>query len=202
MNDTRLLNWRLVVPDDGHPLLLLPADGEVMSGATVLERDPRSLRAALQPGAFHGVVASDLSSWQHVDGKGAAGLLERLASVPPPGGWLYAAFPNPLVRPRRGGLGVRKALRVVRAAGLEGAAGYVLLPSQRRPAWLVPVRRRAELDVFLRRMVFPYAPLSSPVGAWFAARALVAARFLALILPHRLRVRFAPAYAVVARRPA
>ena len=200
MSDTRLSNWRFVVPDDGDPLLLLPADGEARAGATVVERDARSLRAALQPGAFHGVVASDLSVWERIDGRGAAVLLRRLAEVPPPGGWLYAAFPNPLVR-ARGGLGLRKALRVLDAAGLDGAA-YVILPSQRRPAWLIPVRRRAELDVFLRRMAFPYAPLRSPVAAWLAARALQVGRLLALVLPHRLRVRFAPAYAVVARRPA
>lgn len=202
MSDTRLLNWRLVVPDGGDPLLLLPAGDETAEGATVVERDPASLRSALRAGAFKGVVVADLSAWGRIDGTGSARLLETLAALPAEGGWIYASFPNRL-RPsaKRGGLSLPDALRILRSAGYRAAA-YVALPSQRRPAWLVPIARRSELDVFLRRMAFPYAPTRSPVISWIAARLMLAARVVALRAPHRFRVRLAPAYAVVARRSA
>jgi len=203
MIDTRILNWQLVVPDEGAPLLLLPANGENVPGATVVALEPRSLEAALSGGLYHGVAAPDLGEWSAVGDGGSSSLLSRLAEVAAPGGWLFAAFANKRLpgRSRRRGLRLGKALRILRKAGLGDVAIYVPLPSQRQPAWLVPVERRDELDVFLRQMVFPYAPVASPVLSWMASRAIQGGRRAALAAPHRLRVRFAPSYALVARRP-
>jgi hypothetical protein len=203
MNQTRILNWQLVVPDEDAPLLLLPADGESVTGATVA--DPAALDGMLSAGAYHGVVVPDLGLWgEEVDG-GVASLLSSLATTPGEGGWLFAAFANrsfPGRGRKRRGLRLGRALKLLRAAGLEDVSVYVPLPSHRQPAWMVPVERREELDLFLRQMVFPYAPVRSRVLAWIATRAIQSGRRLALAVPHRVRVRFAPSYALIARRPA
>jgi len=203
MSETRILNWQLVVPDEAAPLLLLPANGESVPGATVVALDPSSLITALSDGPYHGVVAPDLGAWSDAGDVRPALLLSSLAAAAAPGGWLFAAFANKRIprRSRRLGLRLGKALRLLQAAGLENVAVYVPLPSHRQPAWLVPVERRDELDVFLRQMVFPYAPVASPVLSWMASHAIQGGRRAVLAAPHRLRVRFAPSYAIVARRP-
>jgi hypothetical protein len=205
VTETRILNWQLVVPDEDAPMLLLPAGDETVPGATVVAPDPRSLDAALAPGSYHGVVAPDLGAWEGEFDGGVASLLSRLAATPGPGGWLFAAFANrrfPRRTRRKHGLRLGRALKMLRAAGFDDVAVYIPLPSHRQPAWLVPVERRAELDVFLRQMVFPYAPVSSRLLSWFGSRAIQAGRRIALGAPHGLRVRFAPSYAIVARRAA
>jgi hypothetical protein len=203
MMDTRILNWQLVVPDEEAPLLLLSANGESVPDANVIAPDALSLEVALSDGPYHGIAAPDLGAWSTRVGEDAPSLLSRLAATAEPGGWLFAAFANKSLRARsrRHGLRLGRALRVLKAAGLENVAVYVPLPSHRQPAWLVPVERRAELDLFLRQMVFPYAPVASPALSWMASRAIQGGRRAALAAPHRLRVRFAPSYAVVARRP-
>jgi hypothetical protein len=203
--DARLENWRLVVPSEATSLLVLPASGgaaaaETIDGATVVEPDAEALRSVA--GSFEGVVAQDLAAWGAIEGEGAAALLERLAPMTAAGGWLYAAFPNSLIPRKPRGLSLRRALRILRSAGFGDVAVYVALPDHRRPAWLVPVTRKAELNVFLRRMAFAYVPFGPPMVARAAARAMQAGRMVGLAAPHRLRVRLAPAYSIVARRTA
>ena len=203
MSDTRILNWQLVVPDEEAPLLFLPVNGERVSGAMVVE-DPGSLDDMLAPDTYHGVVAPDLGAWSGEEAN-ASSLLSRLAATAAPGGWLFAAFANrrfPRKGRRRKGLRLGAALRVLRRAGFADVAVYVPLPSHRQPAWMVPVERREELDVFLRQMVFPSVPVSSPILSWVGTRAIQGGRRLALAAPHSLRVRWAPSYALVARRTA
>jgi hypothetical protein len=206
MSETRILNWQLIVPDEEAPLLLLPAGDESVPGARIVPPDPRSLDDALASGPYHGVIAPDLGGWGDDGNGGAASLLSRLAAAAPePDGWVFASFANrrfPRKNRRRQGLRLGKALKVLRSAGLADVTVYVPLPSHRMPAWIVPVGRRQELDVFLRQMVFPYAPVSSRILSWLGSRAIQAGRRIALAAPHSLRVRFAPSYAIVARRPA
>ena len=204
MTETRILNWQLVVPDEEAPLLLLPAKDETVPGATVVRPDPVSLDMALSAGPYHGVVAPDLGEWGADGNGGVSSLLSRLAGAAGPDGWLFASFANrrfPRKTRRTHGLRLGKALKLLRRAGMEKVTVYIPLPSHRQPAWLVPVERRSELDVFLRQMVFPYAPVSSRILSWVVSRGIQGGRRIALAAPHGLRVRFAPSYAIVARRP-
>jgi hypothetical protein len=203
--DARLENWRLVVPNESSSLLVLPAEGGAVAassllGATVLDPDAAALRS--MTGTYEGVVAQDLSAWGAITGEGAPALLSRLTTMTSADGWLYAAFGNALVPRKPRGMSLRRALRILRSAGFGDVAVYAALPDHRRPAWLVPLSRKAELNVFLRRMAFAYVPFGPPRVARAAARAMQAGRMVGLAAPHRLRVRLAPAYSIVARRTA
>lgn len=204
--DARLENWRLVVPEEAASMLVLPAAGgaeaaAAVPGATVVSPERTALTEALAA-RYDGVVIQDLAAWGALAGDGSAALLSRAAAAIRDGGWIYAAFPNAWVPRKPKGLSLAKALRILRSAGLGDAAAYAALPDHRRPAWLVPVGRRAELDVFLRRMAFAYVPFGPPMVARAAAQVMQAGRKAGLAAPHRLRVRLAPAYALVARRTA
>jgi hypothetical protein len=199
-SDARLLNWLFLVPDEPDTLLLLPVGSEEWQGALVA--DAGSLRALLDGGPYPAVAAPDLTGWAVRTGWGAARLLRRLAERVEPGGWLYAGFSNPLFPGRpfvRGSIRLRSALRVVKAAGLTEPQSYIPFPSATCPAYIVGAGA-AELDYFLRRLAFPYADAST-TPARLASRLLRPMLRIALAAPRRSRAGFAPAGAIVARRP-
>jgi hypothetical protein len=203
--DARTLNWRFVVPDEPQGLLLLAVQGEHVASAVVVQPGSTALEGALGDGPYPAVVAPDLGDWAARGRPGWAGrLLVRLCGAVAPGGWLCVGFANawyPGAPARPGSLGLRTAVRTLGRAGLSEVEVYLALPSQRRPAFLVPAARPAELGHVLDRLFFTYVPAEQP---WAMARRelLAALRRGAARTPHGIRTRLAPAYCVVARRPA
>jgi hypothetical protein len=201
--DARTLNWRFVVPDEPEGLLLLPADDERLPSAVVAEPGPAGLEAALQRGPYPAIAAPDLGAWIARRRPGEADrLLVRLCAAVAPGGWLCVGFANawyPGAPARRGSLDVRTIYRVLRSSDMSLPEVYLALPSQRRPALLVPAARPEELDHVLRRLFLTYVP---PGSSWLTLRRQVlgALRRAALIAPHNIRARLAPAFCVVSRR--
>jgi hypothetical protein len=203
--DARALNWRFVVPDEPRGLLLLPADGERVEGAVSPELSASALSGALRDGPYPAVAAPDLARWAGLErAGGAADLLARLGDAVGPGGWLFAGFPNPWYPARpaaTGSLGLGTARRILGRSGLGIGESYVALPDQRCPAYLVSAGAPAELEYFLRCLFRPYTGSLSGWRARLGQRSLSLMRRIALGLPHRVRVRFAPALGIVARRP-
>jgi hypothetical protein len=202
--DARALNWRYVVPGEPAGLLLLPIDDERVEGAVIPPNDPAAVREAMQRGPYPAIAAPDLSRWAHADPSGIRELLRSLAAAVVPGGWLYVGFPNadsPTRRPRNGGFTLRGARRVLRRAGIQQIETYLPFPDQRCPAYLVSAQGSAGLEYFLRHLAFPF---TSGEGNHreLRRRLLRVARRAALLAPHRVRVRLAPAVALVARRSA
>jgi hypothetical protein len=205
-SDERALNWRFVVPSEPPGMLLLPTNGERLSGALVANRTPDALSAALS-NRYPAVAAPDLSSWVGAtrDGDNARRFLDRLARSVSPGGWIYAGFANPYspLRPlQRGALSRRTATRTLRDAGFTEMRVYVPFPDQRLPAYLVSAGRDAELDYFVRNLSFPYVDDASGLRG----RARRAIRTLlqrcAAALPTTISARVVPSFAIVARRRA
>jgi len=199
--DTRRLNWLFLVPDEPETLLLLPVGPEHPSGALVA--DPSTLTALLKGGPYPAVAAPDLTAWAVRTRWGAGRLLHRLAEAVGPGGWLYAGFSNPLFPARpfaRGSIRMRSALRTVRAAGLTETQSYLPFPSAACPAYFVSAGA-AELDYFLRRLAFPYGDHSNTRGR-LGKRLLRPMLRIAVRTPRAARAGFAPAGAILARRPA
>ena len=203
--DARLLNWRFVVPDEPRGLLLLPAGHERLEGAVSPEPSPPALSTALREGPYPAVVAPDLAMWAGLERRRrSAELLARLGESVGRGGWLFAGFPNawhPARPATAGALGLGAARRIVALSGLVMVDAYVALPDQRCPAYLVSIDRPAELEYFLRRLFRPYAGSLSGWRAGLRQRSLSVMRTAALGLPHGLRLKFAPALGIVARRP-
>jgi hypothetical protein len=203
--DARVLNWRFVVPDEPEGLLLLPANGERLPGAVVVESRPDCLASALHRGPYPAIAVPDLGAWTSRRRRAAAGaLLARLCAGVGQAGWLYVGFANPWypgAPARPGSLRVRTALRVLRRSGLSEFEVFFALPSQRRPALLVPTARRMELDHVLHRLFLTYVPAAESPWPTLRRQVLAVLRRGALIAPHRSRMQFAPAFGVVARRP-
>jgi hypothetical protein len=211
--DHRPLNWRFVVPSEPNGLLLLAAADEAgeVPGAVVC--DPG--RAALlgRTGPYPAVVVADLGRWSQTRagrrggrgrGREARELLAEAAAAVAPGGWLYASFANPWypLRSGGGGLTLAAAATVLRGAGLQPTSTWLVFPDQRTAAYLVPAGGGPELAYFMRTFFFPYATDGSARKARIKQRALTLMRRVSLVAPARLRSRFAPAFAVVAERPA
>jgi hypothetical protein len=204
MSDARLLNWRFLVPSEPRDLLHLPLADERVPRAIVPQRSPSGLSAALARGPYGGVSAPDLAGWQGLaDGRGALGLLAGLARSVDSGGWLYAGFPNSLYPGRStvaGAMRLRQAVRILKRQGLSEIQSYLAFPDQTCPAYLLPLEGRSELDYFLRRLAFPFVQGAAGRRARLKQRGMQLMRRAALAGPHRIRVRFAPAVAVVAWR--
>ena len=203
IQDARILNWRFVVPDEAHGILLLPASDETLDGAVMPERSPAGLRKALAAGPYPGVAVPDVGSWTGRSFPKPAELIETLSASVAAGGWLYAGFANVLYpgRPARpGALRLGAALHAMRRAGLDPVAVYLALPDQRCPAYLVPTRRGTELDFFLRNLFFPYAGPNGNGGVRARQSILRLMRRMALLSPPGLRLQVGPAFAVVAGR--
>ena len=208
--DARTLNWRFVVPDEPAGLLLLPANGELLDGAVVPDRTAAALAATLQEGPYPAVAVPDLGAWGHLADRGrsparSARMLERLAGSVAPGGWIYAGFANPWypARPRlTRAMRVRRAVRILRRAGMESAEVYLAFPDQACPAYLISQGGAAELNAFLRHLFLPYVGATHGWRGRVKQRLLSLMRALALVSPHAMKARFAPSMAVVARRPA
>jgi hypothetical protein len=200
--DARTLNWRFLVPDEPEGLLLLPIGEERVPAAIVPERDRASLWAALDGRTYPAVVAADLSAWSTVAGTRPSELLDRLAASVATGGFLYAGFSNPWYpgTRRSDSLPWARARRIVEGRGMSGSLLYLAFPDHACPAYLVDASDRAALEYFVQRLSVPYVG-----GEGRSARvkqgALRAMRALARAAPHAARVRFAPAGAVVSRRP-
>jgi hypothetical protein len=202
--DARLLNWRFLVPDEPEGLLLLPADGEPLPSAVIAEPRPDSLASALRRGPYPAIAVPDLGAWMRRRRPAGTGpLLARLCAAVAPAGWLCVGFANawyPGAPARPGSLRLRTALGILRRSGLTELEVFLALPSQRRPALLVPAARDTELDHVLRRLFLTYVPADSPWPT-LRRRVLAVLRRGALVAPHGIRVQFAPAFCVVARRP-
>jgi hypothetical protein len=221
--DHRLLNWRFVVPSIPDGLLLLPADREAGEVPVAVACDPEL--AALEAGPYPAVVVADLGRWTAAAAKSQPGagaepataaaarrrggggreLLGRAAAAVAPGGWLYASFANPLYPLRSRGaaaLTLAAASRVVGDAGLRPSSHWLAFPDQHTPAYLVPAGTGPELEYFMRTFFFPYATGESARKARIKQRALTLMRHTALLAPAGVRPRFAPAFAIVAERPA
>jgi hypothetical protein len=201
MNDIRSLNWQFVVPQQPDSFLFLPIDSESVPGATT-PNGIGGLEDALHRGPFSAVAAPDLAAWLEPGQKSRpASLLGRLADAVSPGGWLYVGFPNRPF-PRRptapGALRMRTAIKVVRRRGFTDIRTFLPFPDQRCPAYLISAEPRAPLGYFLARLVFPY--VTDPQDAPRRQRQIMRMRNAALASPHPIRVRFAPAGALVARR--
>jgi hypothetical protein len=221
--DHRLLNWRFVVPGVPDGLLLLAAADEAGEVPAAVACDPEL--TALRAGPYPAVVVADLGRWTTAAAKLQAGraaepaagagagrrggsgkeLLGRAAEAVAPGGWLYASFANPLYPMRSrsaAALTLARASRVVGDAGLVPMSCWLAFPDQHTPAYLVPAGNGPELEYFMRIFFFPYATGGSARKARLKQRALTLMRGAALRAPGRLRPRFAPAFAIVAERPA
>jgi hypothetical protein len=203
--DARTLNWRFVVPDEPAGLLLVPVAGEHVPSAVVVEPGPAALDAALRGGPYPAIAVPDLAALLARRRPGEAGrLLARLCAAVVPGGWLCVGFANawyPGAPGRSGSLDVGVVKRALRCSSMSEAEVYLALPSQRRPALLVPAAWPEELDHVLRRLFLTYVPAGS---SWVALRRQILGllRRTALVAPHPIRCRLAPAFYVVARRSA
>jgi hypothetical protein len=201
VNDIRGLNWRVLIPEEPKDFLFLPADHETLPGA-ITPNGNGGLTAAFERGPYPAVAVPDLTAWlEHAPG-GPAGLLRRLADAVAPAGWLYVGFPNRLYPARpmvSGSLRLRTAARIIRRRGLTEIRTFLPFPDHRCPAYLISAETRAPLGHFLARLVFPYsADRQDPQRE---QQRISRMRSLALAAPHGLRVRLAPAMALVARRP-
>lgn len=202
--DARTLNWRFVVPDEPDGLLYLPVEGERVPLAVIAADGLNGLKAALSEGPYPAIAAPDLGRWARHRPALAGPLLSQLCDAVAPGGWLCAGFANanyPATPALTGALRIGTARRILRRAGLSDPDVYYALPNQRCPALLVPAARPTELNHVLRYMFLTYLPGEGP---WAAAQRhlLTLLRRGALWTPHGIRTRFAPAFFVIARRPA
>jgi hypothetical protein len=199
--DARLLNWRFIVPSEPEGLLLLPGGAETVPGSVILSGSAPA--RTLPERHYPAIAVPDLGAWVlRRRPSGAARLLTTLADAVAPGGWLCAGFPNrwyPAAPLRAGSLSLVAAAGVMRRAGLDSPELYAALPDQRRPAFLVPLARPAEMEHMLR-VLFDVSFPSSGRGTLAFRRVLSAARRAALAAPHARRY-FVPAYYLVARRP-
>jgi hypothetical protein len=211
--DHRPLNWRFVVPSEPEGLLLLAAADEAgeVPGAVVC--DPKGALLRGRSGSYPAVVIADLGRWARTKarhrGAGRGGnakeLLAEAAAAVAPGGWLYASFANPwypLHSNGGAGLTLAAAAAVLRGAGLQPSSTWLVFPDERTTAYLVPAGAGSELEYFMRTFFFPYATGGSARKARVKQRALTLMRRVSLVAPAGLRSRFAPAFAIVAERPA
>jgi hypothetical protein len=201
MIDVRGLNWRFLVPDEPEAFLFLPLHDEVLPGA-ISPNGNGGLNAAFERGPYPAVVVPDLTAWRENAAGSPARLLRELADAVGPGGWLYVGFSNRLnpARPMAGGsLRLRTAVRILRRRGFTEIQTFLPFPDHRCPAYVISAETRAPLGHFLARLVFPYsADRHDPQRE---QQRITWMRNLALASPHGIRVRFAPAMALVARRP-
>ena len=202
MSDVRALNWLFVAPEKPESLLFLPVEDESLPGA-ITPNGNSGLPGALDRGPYPAVAAPDLTAWvEPGERQRPSRLLGRLADAVAPGGWLYVGFPN---RPYPNGNGappplrMRTAIRVLRRRGLRDIQTFLPFPDQRCPAYLISADTGAPLRYFLARLVFPYVTESEDAPR--RQRRIMRMRNAALASPHSLRVRFAPAGALLARRP-
>jgi len=211
--DHRPLNWRFVVPSEPDGLLLLAAADEAGEVPGAVACDPEGAALRGRSGSYPAVVVADLGRWASTTarhrGRGRSGdakeLLAEAAAAVAPGGWLYASFANPWYPLRAdggAGLTLAAAATVLRGAGLQPSSTWLVFPDQRTAAYLVPAGGGPELEYFMRTFFFPYATGGSARKARIKQRALTLMRRVSLVAPARLRARFAPAFAIVAERPA
>jgi hypothetical protein len=214
--DARPLNWRFVLPDsETAGQLLLATENETLPGAisvslAAAKQNPEGvgafLDAAMTEGPYPNVVVSDLTGWSKALKTEPAELLTRLAQAVRPGGTLFAGFGNrhyPTEPFAAGTMSLKQASDVLSKGGFTVAKQYVAMPDQRCPALLVPVSKSgAELAYVLRNIMFPYTDSTSALKGRLKQLLLTVMQRGALLSPAALRFRLAPAYAVVAVRPA
>lgn len=189
--DARCLNWRFVLP--GEP------DGMVVLDQTVAARHSR-VTDVLTGARWPAIVVPDLTVWSAT--VSPRRVLRDVAEAVAPGGWLCVGFLNRWFPGLgRGAIGLGAATATLEAAGLTATSLYLPLPDHRHPALLVDARHRGQLDYVFRHVFLTYLPGTS-ASTRASRRLLVAARRLAVVAPQPLRVRFAPAYYVIARRSA
>ncbi len=200
--DARSTTWQFVAPGQPTEFLVVADPADCPEGALAVA--PGDLSRHCRPTGWPAVAAPDLGTASAQAGSGAAALLELLAHQVAAGGWLLVGVSNSWYPARGGGSGRLSLARihhVVRRGGLHVDALYVALPDHRRPAVLAASQPARALDEVLDRLPTSYveANVRWP-RARRRARSLLARA--ASSAPHAVRLRFAPAYVVVARRPA
>ncbi len=200
--DGRAMNWQFVLPAAPDGMLALaephtcpPAARRVPRGELIGHRRASGWPAIAVPDVGARIGGGDAAC--------AAGLIGILAAQVAPGGWLGFGVANSWYpgSPRgRRSLGLGALRRVLRDNGLSIEALYVALPDHRHPAVLAAASPRAALDEVLRRLPTTYVPAGSRWSRVHRAMRTVLAGAAAMA-PHVLRMRLAPAYVVVARRP-
>lgn len=187
--DARALNWRYLLPEEPDEPVVLDQAAAALHGR---------LSDALTGAPWPALAVPDLTAW--TADSSPRTVLRELATSVAADGWLCVGFPNRLLPGRsRGAIGLRAATSALSAAGLHREGVYLPLPDHRHPAVLVDARHPGQLDYVFRHTFLSYRPGTS-ASAWLGRRLLVVARTVAVRVPHSVRVRFAPAYVVIARR--
>jgi hypothetical protein len=199
--DARSMTWQFVAPNDGAQLFAFAAPDDCPEDAITIA--PAELRRHVGQAAWPAVAAPDLAAVVAEAGAGdAAATLELLGRQVAPGGWLLFGVANAWYPARRAGaLSLARLRRAVGRAGLHVESVYLAMPDHHHPAVLTAARPAGALDQVLYRLPTTYVGNTGRgTGARRRARMLMVA--CAGAAPHALRVRFAPGYLVVARRPA
>jgi hypothetical protein len=195
--------WQFVAPLDAPELLALAEPDDCPEGATVVRTG--DFAAHLRAAGWPAVAAPDLGRAAHDAGVNhAVATTELLGGLVSPGGWLLVGAANawyPGKHVRGGTVTLTGLRRAVRRAGLRIDGLYLTFPDHRHPAVLAAAASAAALDQVLYRLPTTYVDSG---GRWprTRRRVRVLTALAAGCAPHRLRVRFAPGYLVIARRPA
>ena len=201
--DARSTTWQFVAPSDAAELLAFadpddcPREATAVSGGDLT----RHLRSAGWPA----VAVPDLDAATAQLGRGgAASTLQFLGDQVARGGWLLFGLSNAWYPHRRGpggALSLARVRRSLRRTGLEIDSLFIALPDHRRPAVLAAAWPSRALDEVGYRLPVTYV---SDDSRWPSMQRLVRLLMVAAAAaaPHPLRLRLAPAYLVVARRPA
>ena len=195
--------WQFVAPANAPELLALAGPTDCPRGAVAVR--PGDLAAYLRAAGWPAVAAPDLGRVSAADGNARlAATTELLGRQVAPGGWLLVGVANawyPGNRASSGTLSLAGLRGAIQRAGLRIDALYLAFPDHRHPAVLANAATAAALDQVLYRLPTTYVDGG---GRWPRTRRRV--RMLMALAagaaPHRLRVRFAPGYFVLARRPA
>lgn len=202
VRDARSSTWQFVIPGDGGELLALAPPQDCPAGAVPVV--PGTLAGHARPAGWSAVAAPDLATvLAEVGGADVRAALDVLAGLVAPGGWLLVGAGNRWYPggPREGRLGLAALRRRLQRAGLRIDAVYLAMPDHQRPAVLAAAHPARALDEVLYRLPTTYVDGSTrwPRARRRARSVLVSAAGAA---PHSARLRFAPGFVVVARRPA
>jgi hypothetical protein len=199
--DARSMAWQFVAPPGTPEMLAFAEPSDCPAGAVAI--DAGDLAAHVRAAGWPAVAAPDLGRTAAEIGDGdAAATTELLAGQVAAGGWLLigaanAWYPGNRLTPST--LSLARLRRALHRAGLQLDALYLAFPDHRHPAVLAAADSAAALNQMLYRLPTGYVGTG---GRWHRTRRRIrtAMAVAAAATPHRLRVRFAPGYLVLARR--